>query len=353
MQKNVAGQKWKVFAFNRTTNVPLTGDAANITANIDIDFAGAGATNDVNPTEQEDGFYTFDLTQAESNGKQLSLYPVSSTGDIQVIAVPGTIFTTPANFPDLGIESDGDLTKVNTLDGHTAQTGDSFARIGVAGAGLTNINLPNQVMDIAGNITGSLSGSVGSVAGNVDGNVTGSVGSISGITFPTNFGDLSISVTAGLVNITQSAADKAWSTATRILTSGTNIVLAKGVGVTGFNDLSGPQVNAECDTAISDALLATAADIAALNDISTAEVLTQVNAAIDTAISELGVAAPTATPTLRTGMMLMYMALRNQLVTQTSGTDALEIRNNAGTIIAKKLITDDGVDYTEAKMISG
>lgn len=30
----------------------------------------------------------------------------------------------------LGVESDGDLTKVNTLDGHTAQTGDSFARIG-------------------------------------------------------------------------------------------------------------------------------------------------------------------------------------------------------------------------------
>lgn len=30
----------------------------------------------------------------------------------------------------LGVESDGDLTKVNTLDGHTAQTGDSYARIG-------------------------------------------------------------------------------------------------------------------------------------------------------------------------------------------------------------------------------
>lgn len=74
----------------------------------------------------------------------------------------------------------------------TTQTGDSFARlgapagasvsvdiaamkvdtaailvdtieIGVAGAGLTNINLPNQTMDITGNITGNLSGSVGSL----------------------------------------------------------------------------------------------------------------------------------------------------------------------------------------------
>lgn len=43
------------------------------------------------------------------------------------------------------------------------------AEIGLAGAGLTNINLPNQTMDITGNITGNLSGSVGSVTGNVGG----------------------------------------------------------------------------------------------------------------------------------------------------------------------------------------
>jgi hypothetical protein len=59
------------------------------------------------------------------------------------------------------------------------------AEIGVAGAGLTNINLPDQTMNITGNITGNLSGSVGSVTGavgsvtgSVGGNVTGSVGSV-------------------------------------------------------------------------------------------------------------------------------------------------------------------------------
>jgi hypothetical protein len=59
------------------------------------------------------------------------------------------------------------------------------AEIGAAGAGLTNINLPDQTMSITGNITGNLSGSVGSVTGavgsvtgNVGGNVTGSVGSV-------------------------------------------------------------------------------------------------------------------------------------------------------------------------------
>ena len=55
------------------------------------------------------------------------------------------------------------------------------AEIGAAGAGLTNINLPNQTMDITGNITGNLSGSVGSVTGAV-GSVTGAVGSVTGLT---------------------------------------------------------------------------------------------------------------------------------------------------------------------------
>jgi hypothetical protein len=72
-----------------------------------------------------------------------------------------------------------------------AETADILAdtaEIGAAGAGLTNINLPNQTMDIVGNITGNLSGSVGSVTGavgsvtgNVGGNVTGSVGTVNAL----------------------------------------------------------------------------------------------------------------------------------------------------------------------------
>jgi hypothetical protein len=46
---------------------------------------------------------------------------------------------------------------------------------------------------------GSVTGAVGSVTGNVGGNVTGSVGSISGVTFPTNFADMSITATTGIV----------------------------------------------------------------------------------------------------------------------------------------------------------
>lgn len=71
------------------------------------------------------------------------------------------------------------------------------AEIGVAGAGLTNINLPDQTMDITGSISGSVgsvTGSVGSVTGSV-GSVTGAVGSVTGAV-----GSVTAAVTVGAVN---------------------------------------------------------------------------------------------------------------------------------------------------------
>ena len=71
------------------------------------------------------------------------------------------------------------LTNLAVVDGIVDDILLDTAEIGTAGAGLTNINLPNQTMDIVGNITGNLSGSVGSVTGAV-GSVTGAVGSVTG-----------------------------------------------------------------------------------------------------------------------------------------------------------------------------
>ncbi len=60
-------------------------------------------------------------------------------------------------------------------------------------------------------------------------------------TFPSNFSSLSISA-AGLVDVTQAAADRVWGTSSRILTAGTNIVLAKGTGLTGLNDIAATDI---------------------------------------------------------------------------------------------------------------
>jgi hypothetical protein len=76
-----------------------------------------------------------------------------------------------------------------------------------------------------------------------------------------------------------------WSTAARTLTAGTNIVLAKGTGITGFNDLSAAQVNAEADTALSDVGL-------------TAIVTGRIDAAISTRLAAAGYVAPDDTAVL-------------------------------------------------------
>lgn len=87
--------------------------------------------------------------------------------------------------------------------------------------------------------------------------------------------------------------------------------------------------------------------------LSLANINAEADTALDTTIAELSQGVPATNPTMRTAVMLMYMALRNKLDVATSGTDTLEIHNDAGTRIAQKLLTDDGSDYSEAKITSG
>ena len=64
----------------------------------------------------------------------------------------GYVGSYPTNFSSMGIESDGDLTKVNELNGHTAQTGDNFTRIGATGSGLTSLASQSSVDTIDTNV---------------------------------------------------------------------------------------------------------------------------------------------------------------------------------------------------------
>lgn len=98
MYKNVASQKWIVFAFQdeggTNPGEPVTGDAAQITANVRIDGGAQNAVDDTNPTELEGGYYVFDLSQAETNGDLIVICPSSSTANVNVIGVPGAVYTT-------------------------------------------------------------------------------------------------------------------------------------------------------------------------------------------------------------------------------------------------------------------
>lgn len=162
MFKNVTGQTWTVLAFNRTTGARVPGDAANITAKISKDDAALVATDDVNPTETEDGKYRFTMLQAESDADKLEIYPESSTADVIVIGLPDVIYTRPPNFSSLGIEIDGDLTKVNALD--VAERQAIQAELEEDGASLLDTLVDRLTATRAGNLDNIASGPVATQA---------------------------------------------------------------------------------------------------------------------------------------------------------------------------------------------
>lgn len=118
MYKNTNGQKITVFAFDSTTNLPKTGDAANITAYYDLDDAGVTVLTDTSATEKDStnakGYYIFDLAQAETNANKILFSAKSSTSNIVLIATPAVVYTYPANFTTTSIDGSGrvDLGKI-------------------------------------------------------------------------------------------------------------------------------------------------------------------------------------------------------------------------------------------------
>ena len=156
MKKNVVSQKIGAQMCSATDGSEFTG-SVTVYVTGDAGTQAAGSVGSGACTHGGHGYQTYAPAQAETN-YDLVAFTFVGTG-----AIPTTVqvFTT---FP---------------------QTGDSFGLIGTAGAGLTNINLPDQTMNITGNLSGSVgsvTGAVGSVTGNVGGNVTGSVGSVTGLT---------------------------------------------------------------------------------------------------------------------------------------------------------------------------
>ena len=108
-----------------------------------------------------------------------------------------------------------ETTEGNTLD---------VTSTGAAGIDWANIENPTTTQNLSATnidtdqVVASVSGAVGSIA--TDGITASSIatGALTAAKFASG------------------AFDAVWSVATRLLTAGTNIVLAKGVGVTGFND---------------------------------------------------------------------------------------------------------------------
>lgn len=67
-------------------------------------------------------------------------------------------------------------------------------------------------------------------------------------------------------------------------------------------------------------------------------------------INELAQAQPSATPSISTALMFLYMALRNETTTSAS---QLTIANNAGTVVSKQTLSETASVLTRAKFVSG
>jgi hypothetical protein len=175
MIRDAANQRWWVYAFDVSTGLPKTGDASNITATIFQNNGSSVGTDDTNPNELGNGFYTFDLTQAETAAHTITLIPVSSTENISVVPCPAVVSPHPANYGLLGIEVDGDITKVNTLHGHTAQTADHETRLAAAASSLTAQDAILSALPDAGALTdlGTITDRLGAFTGTGINNVLG------------------------------------------------------------------------------------------------------------------------------------------------------------------------------------
>lgn len=137
MFKNTAA-KFIVFAFDATTNVPKTGDAANLTAYVSKDYGAVTVLADTTATEFDatnaPGYYWFDAAQTETNGDCLMVTGKSATANIKVIGAPSVIYTRPTTgwlapatlgrtlVVDAAGLADANVVKVGPTGAGTAQT---------------------------------------------------------------------------------------------------------------------------------------------------------------------------------------------------------------------------------------
>jgi len=217
------------------------------------------------------------------NGNWTGNHTGNTTGNL-IGNVTGTVANVTGNVAG----TTGNITGVPTVTiGNFSGQGGTLAGLTLGGnltvpqvignlQGNVNGNITGTVKDVLGNVTGNLGGNVN---GNVLGNVSGTIGNVTGVA-TVQLGNIAHGGTAATLTLqshqvnsqpvltsgnltdianaanttlssahgsgswatatgfsTHTAAD-VWAVATRVLTAGTNIALAKGTGVTGFNDIS-------------------------------------------------------------------------------------------------------------------
>ncbi|TJV42403.1 MAG: hypothetical protein E5Y02_14815 [Mesorhizobium sp.] len=155
---------------------------------------------------------------------------VDANGRVDVSAIAGTAQTARDIGASVLLSSGTGTGQVSVTAGVVASNVTQFGgAAGTFAAGRPEVNMTH----IAGSAVSATTAQLGVNVVNAGGTAWNS-GAITANTFAAG--------TLTAAKFAANALDAVWSTTTRILTAGTNIVLAKGTGVTGFNDLDAPGV---------------------------------------------------------------------------------------------------------------
>jgi len=252
---------------------------------------------------------------AGSTGEALS--NAGAAGDPWATAIPGAYGAGTAgkivgDNVNATISSRATQASVDTVDGIVDDILLDTAEIGTAGAGLTNINLPNQTMDIVGNITGNLSGSVGSVTGLTASNLDATISSrMATYAQPTGF--LAATFPAGTVANTTNITAGIITTATNLTTN---------------NDKTGYALSAAGVQAIWDALTAALTTVGSIGK----WIVDKLDVVVSTRLASSGYTAPLDAAGTRTAIGMASANLDTQLdalPTAVENADSLLDRANA------------------------
>lgn len=277
-------------------------------------------------------FYVGLVSQADA--KLLKANPTLAAGDVQIS------------------KDGGAFANLTTLPTVTPASGKAV-KVTVSATEMTSDNVTIVFSDAAGAEWCDLIINIATAARQIDDLAT-----------PTNITAGTITTATNLTNLP--AIPNNWLTAAGIAADAiTDAKVAADVtiaSVTGAVGSVAGQTLANLDVASS--TLATAANLATVAGYIDTEVAS-ILAAVDTEVAaikaktdnlpgatmaELAQGVPPATPSLEQALMALYMTLRNRLdVTATTKS----VTNDAGTVIFKKALSDDGTTYSEAEAVSG
>ena len=312
MKKNVASQVIGAEMINATTGAAFT---STVTVYVTGD-AGTQAIGSVGSgicTHEGNGFHTYAPAQAETNYDHVA-FTFIGTG-----AIPATV-QLYTDFPQTGDA----FARIGAPAGASASADIAAVKVDTAAVKVKTDFLPSAAAGAAGGVfiagTNAATAITTALTTTFTGNLTGSVNS----------------VTTG-VTLAASAVQAIWDALTSALTTvgsiGKLIVDNLNATISSRSTYAGGAVaSVTADVGITQA----AAD--------------KVFGSGGAAMAELAQGIPAATPSPGSAIMALYMALRNKLdVTATTKS----VTNDAGTVIFKKALSDDGTTYSEAEAVSG